>query len=59
MLKLDERLASVCKKEREVKRQRKLLEEEMERVGAGQPSNVLVPWDGVLMQCDAMTLDWV
>jgi hypothetical protein len=42
MLKLDEKLAGVCKRERDVKRQRRLLEEEMERVGAGQPSNVMV-----------------
>lgn len=42
MLKLDERLDSVCQRERKVKHQRRLLEEEMERVGAGQPSSVLV-----------------
>ena len=42
MLKLDERLATVCRKERDVKRQRKLLEEQMEREGMAQPSKVLV-----------------
>jgi len=42
MLKLDERLASLCRREKEVKRQRRLLEEQMERVGAAQPSNVPV-----------------
>lgn len=45
MLKLDEKLSRVSKREREVKRQRRLLEEEMERVGAGQPSNGLVVSD--------------
>lgn len=39
MLKLDERLANVSRREREVKRQRRLLEEEMEEVGAAQPSS--------------------
>ena len=42
MLKLDEKLASVCWREREVKERRRLLEEEMERVGAGQPTNELM-----------------
>ena len=42
MLKLDEKLASVCRREREVKERRRLLEEEMERVGAGQPTNELM-----------------
>ena len=42
MLKLDEKLANVCRREREVKERRRLLEEEMERVGAGQPTNELM-----------------
>ena len=41
MLKLDERLASLVRREREVKRQRQLLEEEMVRAGAAQPSSVV------------------
>ncbi len=36
MLRLDERLAGLSRREREVKRKRQALEEEMERVGAGQ-----------------------
>lgn len=40
MLELDERLADLGRREREVKRQRRLLEEEMEKVGAAQPSSV-------------------
>lgn len=42
MLKLDEKLASVCRRERQVKEQRRLLEEEMERIGVGQSTNSLV-----------------
>ena len=43
MLKLDEKLADLSKREREVKRQRKLLEEEMEREGIiSQSSDALV-----------------
>ena len=52
MLKLDERLSNVSKREKEVKRQRRLLEEEMERVGAGQPSSDLVVFDNGV--CDTI-----
>lgn len=56
MLKLDEKLDSVCRREREVKHQRRLLEEEMERVGAEQPSNVLVSMGEciIMMLCDSV-----
>lgn len=59
MLKLDERLASLSKREREVKKQRRLLEEQMEKAGAAQPCSgdlVLVD-NGVwlrVMQCNTM-----
>lgn len=46
MLKLDERLAGLSRREREVKRQRRVLEEKMEEVGVAQPSSFVVSMSG-------------